>query len=301
MTEEKSIRIKRAPHGKQAPYYLQARSTAQDNSISYEALGVLVYLLSKPDDWKLQPRDLERDSAKKHKIYRIINELIAAGYIVRTAERNERGVITQWHYDVYEQPLPNFQDLDDPDMDNQDITNKRGLRSTEKTAPAAAGKGKAKKSKPAPKPAPKPTPEPDEPRDKPDDWFDFAGYKAAIKTVFGISGGRANELLNMLRGTVSKDRKHTEYWRYMPEEPVKQHTDLLAFGQWYMSEYPDQGPPAKPETVNDYITRWQEDVKEGNVQQTVPDRVTEPSSHDSDHQPLTEEQRAERLKMLRSK
>jgi hypothetical protein len=96
----------RADHGKNNPYYMVIRALSQDRSISYEALGVLQYLLSKPNDWRVQPMDLVRKGCGREKIYKILNELIAAGYIKRIQGRDELGRITGARYVINGVEIP---------------------------------------------------------------------------------------------------------------------------------------------------------------------------------------------------
>ena len=80
---------------------------ATDNSISFEARGMLVYILSRPVDWKIRMLDLQKfgDCGEK-KIYRIINELLDFGYLVRRRARNEQGTFTSVEYDAYSSVQP---------------------------------------------------------------------------------------------------------------------------------------------------------------------------------------------------
>lgn len=75
--------IIRVVHGEENPYFLMARAAAQDKNLSYEARGMLAYLLSKPDDWRVVVEDLSTHSCGRDQCRRIIKELIIAGYIVR--------------------------------------------------------------------------------------------------------------------------------------------------------------------------------------------------------------------------
>jgi hypothetical protein len=47
----------------------------QNEKMSYEAKGLLVELLSRPDNWQINKAQLERETAKRDKITRIIKEL----------------------------------------------------------------------------------------------------------------------------------------------------------------------------------------------------------------------------------
>jgi len=76
-----SLTINRAPHDKEHPFALISRDTLQDESLSFEALGALSYLLSKPDDWKVMLADLQRRCGRD-KAKRILAELVKAGYVI---------------------------------------------------------------------------------------------------------------------------------------------------------------------------------------------------------------------------
>lgn len=54
-----------------------------DRSISFKALGIATYILSKPDDWQVYISDLIRDSDKEKSVRSGINELISKKYMQR--------------------------------------------------------------------------------------------------------------------------------------------------------------------------------------------------------------------------
>jgi hypothetical protein len=145
MTERRKTII-RVNHNAQ-PYFMVARSVAQNEAISYEALGLLCYLLSKPNDWEIQPKALAREHCGRDKAYRLIDELLKARHIERTAVKNELGRIMRVEYVVYESPLPEKPDTAKPDMDKPDtekayITEYRETQNTEREiAPTANDDG----------------------------------------------------------------------------------------------------------------------------------------------------------------
>jgi hypothetical protein len=110
--------ITRAAHDRDNPYFLMRRDTAQDSSLSFEARGVLSYLLSKPDDWKVYVGDLRREgNIGKDQIQRILKELEIARYLTRKKCRDRLG---QWDWQclVNEKPMlspqPGFPAMDNP-------------------------------------------------------------------------------------------------------------------------------------------------------------------------------------------
>lgn len=104
--------IYRTVHDRENPYFLLRRATAQDAELPAKALGVLVYLLSKPDGWEPTISDITtrfpdvgRDVAT-----RIINEtLTELGYARRVQEREKAGIFGKFVTEIYEQPLPENQ------------------------------------------------------------------------------------------------------------------------------------------------------------------------------------------------
>lgn len=86
------------------PYTPICRETIQDASLSWEARGVLVYLLSKPDTWEVRMRDLvAQGPGGRDRMQRIIKELEEHRYLVRKRIRI-KGQFT-WVSTVYERPV----------------------------------------------------------------------------------------------------------------------------------------------------------------------------------------------------
>ena len=76
--------IIRVEHTKDKPYVLVSRQMIKDLSMDMQSKGFLVFLLSKPDNWKVRPKQLAteiKESAAT--VYRILNKLIKAGYVHR--------------------------------------------------------------------------------------------------------------------------------------------------------------------------------------------------------------------------
>lgn len=73
-----------------------ARSTLQDENLSLEAIGLLAYFLSLPDDWQVRSTHIEkRFGIGTHKRRRIFKELEAAGYIEYIKLKNEKTGLMQ--------------------------------------------------------------------------------------------------------------------------------------------------------------------------------------------------------------
>jgi len=92
-------------------------------SLSAEALGMLVYLYSQPDDWRVSQQDLARRfKLGRNKIYAILNELIVAGYIIKQPVRAQNGRFLFHEYIVDDEPQsPQNHPLPYPrDVENRD-------------------------------------------------------------------------------------------------------------------------------------------------------------------------------------
>jgi len=95
--------------------YTQApNKLINDKRLSAEGLGMLLYLLSKPHNWKIITSQLsERFDIGKDKTHKIMRELRECGYSTREFERNENGHIVGQFIVIYDEPLAD-EDADAP-------------------------------------------------------------------------------------------------------------------------------------------------------------------------------------------
>jgi hypothetical protein len=92
------IRVK-----KEREYVSIANAILQNKDLSWEARGVMGYLLSKPDGWECRNYDLVKQGpAGKHVIQRVMKELRAAGYIHRYQKSDGHKI--EWITEIYETP-----------------------------------------------------------------------------------------------------------------------------------------------------------------------------------------------------
>lgn len=100
-----NTRIRRANKNAENPYVMIRKATVEDELLTWEARGILAYVLAKPDDWSIHAQDLiRRGPAGKHKIYKTINELVEYGYFERIQIR-VNGKIARHEIIVHECPL----------------------------------------------------------------------------------------------------------------------------------------------------------------------------------------------------
>ena len=65
-------------------------ATANDRRVSADALGLLVYLLTKPSEWVVNMAQLrQRFAMGRDRLYNLMSELETCGYVVRTQGRND--------------------------------------------------------------------------------------------------------------------------------------------------------------------------------------------------------------------
>lgn len=106
MSEDKRlnevIRVKKQPKN----FVLLDKTFLEDGRLSFKAKGILAYLLSKPDDWKVIVGNLVNYAADgKAAVYAGLKELKECGYYEKVAVRNEAGTrIVRWESTVYEVP-----------------------------------------------------------------------------------------------------------------------------------------------------------------------------------------------------
>lgn len=133
-------------------YAVIPNAVADDARLSFEARGVLVYLLAKPHDWKIRIGDLRKQGLGRDKAYRILDQLQKAGYIERVQRAGGSGRYGEVDYTVYDDPVPSCLPLPEkqetvsplpeiqeaerplpetPDTENPDTENQEALLSTD--------------------------------------------------------------------------------------------------------------------------------------------------------------------------
>lgn len=90
-------------------FYCLNNAIVSDKDLSWAARGLLVFLLTKPDNWRISLAHLisETKSAIGKKsgrdnVYSLLNELICAGYLSRIELRSESGKIEEIDYIISE-------------------------------------------------------------------------------------------------------------------------------------------------------------------------------------------------------
>lgn len=106
--------IIRAIHDKDHPYTVISNALVNDPSLSLNALAVMTYLISKPNDWRVRADDIQRRfQISRGKVYNILDELMERGYLSREIIR-QGGRVKECRYTVMEHPVPALPDTDSP-------------------------------------------------------------------------------------------------------------------------------------------------------------------------------------------
>ena len=80
-----------------------------DSEISAAALGVAVYVLSRPDDWIIRPTQIRKKfKCGNHVMTRILNEIVALGYATKEKARSTAGTFDGCNWTFYESPEPDY-------------------------------------------------------------------------------------------------------------------------------------------------------------------------------------------------
>lgn len=106
MIDKTIIRIKK---GSKNPYLMVLRSVAQDDRLSLKSRGLMLYLLSLPDDWQIYQREIAKHFPDgEFAIRGAFKQLKNYGYIKSTRLRDEKGTYCGYEYVLFEEP-PNYQ------------------------------------------------------------------------------------------------------------------------------------------------------------------------------------------------
>ena len=104
-----------------------------DGRLAAEHLGLIVYLLSKPNDWIVRVTDLrKRFDYGRDKVYRILAQLEQYGYISKEQIKVE-GKFAETRYTVSDSPCPEKPYPEKPYTENPTLTKERYILNTDNT------------------------------------------------------------------------------------------------------------------------------------------------------------------------
>jgi hypothetical protein len=113
---------------RRTPHVAMPNATVRDKALSLQACGLLAFVLSHPDDWRIQGiRWIERTrGVGKHRVAAAIRELRRVGYCHVRQERaadGKHGAVIYTFRDVRGSPDPGFRDPARRDPEKWDTTN----------------------------------------------------------------------------------------------------------------------------------------------------------------------------------
>ena len=94
-------------------FYLLDKRISEDKKLSWASRGLLIFLLGKPDNWRVSAEFLAQQTTESSKktgkqgVYSLLDELIVAGYVVRSdkqAHDEKTGFLLGYDYVVYDSP-----------------------------------------------------------------------------------------------------------------------------------------------------------------------------------------------------
>lgn len=113
------IRVK-----KDGDYAVISNEPLNDDRLSWEAKGVLAYLLTKPNNWEVRNHDLEKKGRiGGYKLSRILAELKQTGYLTRCRKKRADGTFA-WETIVYEKSTIPRLPIDGSPIDGSPIDGK---------------------------------------------------------------------------------------------------------------------------------------------------------------------------------
>ena len=111
--------------GAKPGYTVISNQPINDKSLSLEAKGMLLCIISLPDNWEFNINGLiKRFGLPRNKATRVLKELETNGYISRYRQKNEINQFNGWGWDIYEKPdkevIPNSGKADVGETRNRD-------------------------------------------------------------------------------------------------------------------------------------------------------------------------------------
>jgi hypothetical protein len=167
--------IVRGPRPTTNFYFLDKR-ISEDSRLSWAARGLLIYLLGKPDNWKVSVTHLVNETAEantpagRDAVYSLLKQLKEVGYIIMHRQALGDGKFGPVKYEVRELPRPDYPDAelgecveDQPETDkplpanptqtNNDSNQEMRESKTDDVSSAMKTKMGKREKKPKPEPA----------------------------------------------------------------------------------------------------------------------------------------------------
>lgn len=239
----------RSNHDKENPYCMIRKESIQNNSLSYEARGMLGFLLSQKEGRPIKPKDLiVKGVCGRDKVYSILTELEQARHLKRPEKYQDAKGRWKWQgtWEVFEEPYPEKPYTDKPytDKPNTENTDTKDINTKDQSI-----EDQSIKDSVAPEVATA-SPKKTEPR-KRNPFYD------AIYKVWKYTAALNGEMQKMLQGTSTR-KGFKEYNLDKPLTPE----GLLCWADWYreteLGGDEDLNMLEERIKVQSSISRWQQ-------------------------------------------
>lgn len=104
---------------KKTDYTIIDNSIFRNQKLTLKAKGMICTMLSLPDDWNFSEQglvSLSNDGISS--VRSTLQELMEYGYLVRTRNRDEKGILRDFVYTIYEEPTLEKPKVDKPTLEN---------------------------------------------------------------------------------------------------------------------------------------------------------------------------------------
>jgi hypothetical protein len=122
--EKEKEMIIRSPRP-ESKFSIISNEVVRDRRLSYKARGILLELLSRPDNWRIDAKGLETDLDGRAAVLSALRELREFGYLVTKREHDKKGQFMTQSW-VFDRPQPStitpesgFPHSDNPKSDNR--------------------------------------------------------------------------------------------------------------------------------------------------------------------------------------
>ena len=100
-------------------YVIVPNSLVNNPNLDWRDIGLLVYLLSKPEKWSVSAAQLTKEKkAGRDQVWKILNVLVEEGYAVR--EKKQNGKMDYW---IFDKPNTGNPCLESPNTENPNTEN----------------------------------------------------------------------------------------------------------------------------------------------------------------------------------
>ena len=127
---------------RQTPFVQIDRTVAEDPRLSWRSKGLMLYLLSRPDDWQVFMSDLEKRATDgRGSVKRALRQLAFYGYASLRTIRGKGGRVAGKTWAIFERPHPEGSGLDEagnllmPSDATDSTENRRSVKPTDGESP----------------------------------------------------------------------------------------------------------------------------------------------------------------------